>query len=150
MNKKLYRDSANSTIGGVCAGLAEYFSIDVTLIRVLFAVAFIAAGSGLVLYVVLWIVLPDKRAAINAPFQETNYEYKPNEPIDMKKQNKERGSVIGGLVLITLGLVFLADEYLPWFDFGKLWPLVLVAIGIGLLWNSFVNKKDKDSDQTNQ
>jgi phage shock protein C len=151
MSKKLYRDSANSTIGGVCAGLSEYFSVDVTLIRVLFAVAFIAAGSGLLLYIILWIVLPDKRNINASSFQETNYEYKPFEPVDMKKnKEKERGNVIGGLILITIGLIFLVDQFLPWFSFGKLWPLILVAIGIGLLWNNLAEKKDKDSTNSNE
>ncbi len=45
-------------IGGVCGGLAQYFSIDVTIIRVLFALIVIYGGSGLILYIILWIVVP--------------------------------------------------------------------------------------------
>jgi phage shock protein C len=50
-------------------------------------------------------------------------------------RNRDRGSVIGGLVLIVLGVLFLLDNY---FDirFGDLWPLILVAVGVGLLWRS--------------
>lgn len=50
-------------------------------------------------------------------------------------RNRDRGSVIGGLVLIVLGILFLLDNY---FDirFGDLWPLILVAVGVGLLWRS--------------
>ncbi len=51
-------------------------------------------------------------------------------------RRRDRGSVIGGLVLIVLGLLFLADNFLPDVRFGDFWPLILVAIGIGLLWRS--------------
>lgn len=51
-------------------------------------------------------------------------------------RKRDRGSVIGGIVLIVLGLLFLADNFLPNVRFGDFWPLILVAIGIGLLWRS--------------
>ena len=58
--KKLYRDSETGMIGGVCAGLSEYFRFDVTLLRILFAVLSLGWGSGILLYIILWVVLPDK------------------------------------------------------------------------------------------
>jgi phage shock protein PspC (stress-responsive transcriptional regulator) len=57
-NKKLMRSSTDKKLGGVCAGLAEYFEVDVTLVRVLWLLAFFCAGTGLLVYVILWIVLP--------------------------------------------------------------------------------------------
>lgn len=60
MEKKLYRDERRKVIGGVCAGLAEYFDIDIAIIRALFLLTFIFMGTGLMVYVVLWIVLPKK------------------------------------------------------------------------------------------
>jgi phage shock protein C len=45
-------------IGGVCGGLARYFGVDPSLIRLAFALAFVFGGSGLLLYLILWIVLP--------------------------------------------------------------------------------------------
>jgi phage shock protein C len=47
---------------------------------------------------------------------------------------KDQGGLVGGLVLIVLGLIFLADNLIPGFSFSDYWPLILVAIGIGLLW----------------
>ena len=58
---KLYRDTKEGKLGGVCSGLSEYFKLDVTLIRVIFAVLGIVYGSGLLLYIVLWVVLPEKQ-----------------------------------------------------------------------------------------
>ena len=56
--KRLMRSSTNKKIAGVCAGLADYFDMDPTLIRVLWLVAVLCFGTGLLAYVILWIVLP--------------------------------------------------------------------------------------------
>ncbi|HYV94100.1 MAG TPA: PspC domain-containing protein [Chitinophagales bacterium] len=58
MAKRLYK-GRDKKLFGVCSGLGEYFDIDPTLIRVLFVFAFLAVGSGLLLYVILAIVMPD-------------------------------------------------------------------------------------------
>lgn len=59
--KKLYR-SNNRMIGGVCAGLAEYFDIDVTLVRVVYAALslFSACFPGVLLYIILLIIVPNR------------------------------------------------------------------------------------------
>ena len=138
MAKQLYRDKQRASIGGVCAGLSDYFQIDVTLIRALFLVALFGFGSGVLLYIILWAVIPERSS-----YPDPNtVDYTVNDageaqPIREAKKSskKENESVIGGLILITLGIIFLADEFVPWFDFGKLWPLILVAVGAGILWN---------------
>lgn len=56
--RKLMRSSTDKKIGGVCAGLAEYFDIDTAIIRILWVVAFLCAGTGGLLYLILWIALP--------------------------------------------------------------------------------------------
>ena len=56
--KKLMRSSTNKKIAGVCAGLADYFDMDPTIIRVLWLLAVLCFGTGLLAYVILWIVLP--------------------------------------------------------------------------------------------
>jgi phage shock protein C len=56
--RKLYRSRTNRQLAGVCGGLAEYFNLDATLIRVLFVVLAVLGGSGLVIYLVLWIIVP--------------------------------------------------------------------------------------------
>ena len=57
MDKKLTR-SKNQMIGGVYAGVAEYFDWDPTLVRAAYAIMFFLGGVGLLLYLVLWIVMP--------------------------------------------------------------------------------------------
>jgi phage shock protein C len=67
MEKKLYRDEFHKKLGGVCAGLAEYFTVDVAIVRILFVLACILHGGGLLVYIVLWIALPKKPYAYFDP-----------------------------------------------------------------------------------
>ena len=57
-NDKLYLDVEDRKLCGVCSGLAAYFDIDVTLIRILFLAAFFCGGFGFWLYIIIWIVAP--------------------------------------------------------------------------------------------
>jgi len=67
--KRLMRPRANRKIAGVCAGLAEYFDLDVTLVRVLWLVItfFSALVFGTVGYIVAWIVMPEEPEYVPAP-----------------------------------------------------------------------------------
>jgi phage shock protein C len=58
--RRLYRSTTDRKIAGVCGGLAEYFDIDPTLVRVLYFVALVLPGGiGILPYIILWIVLPE-------------------------------------------------------------------------------------------
>jgi phage shock protein C len=61
--RKLYRSQTQRMIAGVCGGLAEYFNIDATLMRVLFLLLAVFGGSGIVIYIVMWIIVPDASKA---------------------------------------------------------------------------------------
>jgi phage shock protein C len=61
--RKLYRSQSQRMLAGVCGGLAEYFNLDATLIRVLFLILAVFGGSGLVIYIVMWIIVPDVNKA---------------------------------------------------------------------------------------
>lgn len=56
--RKLYRDMDEKRLGGVCSGLASYFDVDVTLVRVLMLVAFFCGSAGFWVYIILWIAVP--------------------------------------------------------------------------------------------
>ena len=53
-NRKLYRDTEDQKIGGVCSGLARYFDLDPLLVRVAFVAALVFGGGSLVAYILLW------------------------------------------------------------------------------------------------
>ena len=56
--KKLYRSRKERMIAGVCGGLAERFAIDPTWVRLLFVILFFAGGSALLVYIIMWIIVP--------------------------------------------------------------------------------------------
>ena len=64
MEKKLYRSNSDKKIAGVCAGLAKYLNIDVTLIRLIWALVVICGGAGLLAYVICALVIPEEPNAI--------------------------------------------------------------------------------------
>ena len=62
--KRLYRDENDKVLGGVCAGLANYFNMDRTIIRVIFVILIFSFGFGLIPYIILWIALPSSATSI--------------------------------------------------------------------------------------
>lgn len=142
-NKRLYRSQKNSMIAGVCGGLADYFNVDPILIRGLFVVAILAGGGGFLVYIILWIITPLEVGAFTKPFENKatmgdepiKEEFK-SENMEEQKKQKNNGSLWGGLILISLGAMFLIDRFVPHIDFGDLWPLILVVIGIILIIQS--------------
>lgn len=63
--RRLFRDTQNGSIGGVCAGLAHYFTIDIVIVRIIFAVLFFIGGFTIPLYILLWIILPEAKTSID-------------------------------------------------------------------------------------
>ncbi|GAH60048.1 unnamed protein product [marine sediment metagenome] len=58
MKKKLYRSEKDHMIAGVCGGIAEYFDVDSTLIRLLTVIFVLLGGAGVVAYIIAWIIIP--------------------------------------------------------------------------------------------
>lgn len=58
MKNKLYRSKKDCVIGGVCGGIAEYFDVDPTLVRLLAILIFFFGGSGIIAYIIGWIIIP--------------------------------------------------------------------------------------------
>jgi len=147
MERRLYKDEHRKMIGGVCAGLAEYFNIDVTLVRVLFFATLILKGGGLIVYIILWVCLPKK----NYLFADPHVDYKiPPSPFGnippqqtgdpftgFAPKGASKSGVIVGAILIVLGSFFLLDEFnfIPDWDFENIWPLILVAVGLILIFS---------------
>ena len=63
-HKRLYRDENDKILGGVCAGLANYFGIDVVIVRIIFVVLAISFGFGLIPYIILWIAVPSSATKV--------------------------------------------------------------------------------------
>ena len=144
MSKRLYRSRRDKMIGGVAGGLSDYFDIDPTLVRVLFVVALFLGGSSVLAYIILWIVVPEEPIIFPSSEQETKTNTSTEEKsgtfitpnaISVENQSQKRRVVIG-IILIVIGILFLADNFIPRIHFGDFWPLVLICIGLALLLNS--------------
>ena len=64
VHKRLYRDENDKILGGVCAGLANYFGIDVVIVRIIFVVLAISFGFGLIPYIILWVAVPSSATKV--------------------------------------------------------------------------------------
>lgn len=60
-DKRLYRDPDDRMLGGVCSGIAAYFNTDPGIIRILFLLTFFLLGFGLIVYIILWIIIPEAK-----------------------------------------------------------------------------------------
>ena len=60
MNKKLYRSETEKKIAGVCAGLAEYLNVDPTFVRLIWAIATLCGGAGILAYIMAVVIVPVK------------------------------------------------------------------------------------------
>lgn len=56
--KRLYRSGRERMLGGVCGGIGEYLGVDPTIIRILWILLSLAYGTGILLYIILWIIIP--------------------------------------------------------------------------------------------
>ena len=138
-NKRLESDLRNQAIGGVCAGLGNYFDMDPAFWRVLFFLMFFFGCSGLLIYLILWAVMPSKKTYATTDGtidQAVNLQ----ENHDPKKQN---GNMVAGLVLIGLGVLFLVGRYIPEINWHTAWPVLLIILGLVLIIpiNSKKNEK---------
>lgn len=134
-NKVLKRSRRNRVIAGVCAGLADYFNIDIALVRVLFVVAALCGSFGFWMYVILWIVVPEEI------IEGDTIDITPKDDIVEKKT--ANGAMIASLILIFIGLVALLDNFLSIAWLWKLWPVALIIIGVVILVNSQKNNSNE-------
>jgi phage shock protein PspC (stress-responsive transcriptional regulator) len=153
METRFERLRDEAILGGVAAGIARYFNIDRTLVRVLFIVSlFIGHFPAVIIYIILWVALPERRfGTLSDPILYSNPTFSTMNPYNPSNPDRSQGNLIGGVVLIILGVLFLLDR---WFniDFGDLWPLVLIAIGVWLLFKDRINPNRRnpfDTDKTN-
>lgn len=143
--KKLYRSETDRVLGGVSTGLGEYFDLDPVLFRVLFLLMFFFGGSGLIIYLILWLILPSKSSLSlkgqdtirqNAKEVKTKAEDMGQEIARFNRRNDSR--TLWGLIIILLGAYFLLKNVgiLRHIDFDYIWPLIIIFIGISIITKS--------------
>lgn len=159
MRKKLYRSQNDKMLGGVCGGIAEYFGIDPTIIRLVFVLIFFAEGAGFLAYLVGWIIIPEKNDNNIEEREEDMKKKEKDKQVEKGKNNdvnentdisqnqdeivKENSNNIKikpgsqnmwGILLIIFGGIFLVNTWFPFVFLEKMWPLLIIFIGILLLF----------------
>jgi phage shock protein PspC (stress-responsive transcriptional regulator) len=132
-SSRLYRSTTDKVIGGVCGGLGDYLSIDPVIVRILFVLLAVFGGSGILVYIILWIVIPEQVYTVGTEMntgEPVNVEEYPETEVEKKKSNN---TLIAGVLLIAVGLLILADKMIPAYNLWDFWPLILVAVGVLLI-----------------
>ena len=124
---RLMRSETDKMIAGVCGGLAEYLNTDPVLVRLAFVVLGLASGVGLVMYVLLWILLPTPSRA--QPAIRLMDDSPVDDPAALKARFSPTATV--GIVMILFGAFFLLNQM--GLVTSGFWPLVLVGAGLFLL-----------------
>lgn len=121
--RRLYRSPTQKVLGGVCGGLAEYFNIDVAIVRVLWILFTLAGGAGFLAYVLCWIIIPLK-----------------GDPATIARPHDSAGLIVG-IILLIIGVSALFSwigwsQCQWWVPFGFHWvmlPGFVIVLGFGLL-----------------
>lgn len=130
--KRLVRLPERGVVSGVAAGFADYFNLDVTVMRLIFiAITFASSGFGLVAYLVLWVVMP-------VDGDTTKKSISPSEASEgaSGKLNSVQFRYYAGLGIIGLGLWMLLATMIPGFfslQMKMIWPIALIVFGIWLI-----------------
>lgn len=140
--KKLSRSSTDSVIAGVAGGLGDYFTIDSTLIRLVFIFITLFGGSGIFIYLILWLVIPgagskgdinEETIKINANEIRHKAEYWVDEVKDHSPKLQSRLNF--GWVMVGFGVIFLLSNFgvFRFFRWDTWWPVLIIGLGLILL-----------------
>ncbi len=158
---RLYRSQKEKIIGGVCGGLADYFSVDPVIIRLIFVLLFFFHGIGLIAYIIMLIIVPKED---DVTFKAKNFESQEEPEIvdaeiiddeDEKKEDdnfssaennyadktknekpareKYDGKSILGISLVLIGGIILLERIFPVITFKLIVPIVLIGAGLYFL-----------------
>ena len=132
-SNRLYRSNTDKVIGGVSGGLADYLGIDVVIVRVLFVLLVLFGGSGVLVYIILWIAIPEQKKSYKVLEDKSGVEIiTDSEPVSTT--NKQSNTALGaGIVLIIVGLLFLADRLVPFYNLIDFWPIILIVVGVMII-----------------
>ncbi len=143
-DNKLHRSSNNSMLFGVAGGLAEYFDIEPTVVRVAWALlAFASVGMALIAYFVLAFIMPKEESDSTDPWQiiRENLDDFTHGAANIGLISRRRSLL--AVLLIGIGVVLLLSNLgvLWWWKWEVLWPLVLVGIGVVILVGRFMRRE---------
>ncbi len=138
MTKRLTRDTQRGVFGGVAAGFAEYLDVDPVLVRLGFVLLAFVHGIGVLFYLACWVVVPRRDRVVAG--DATAPPSPPSPPLVASPDAAAAQLAVGSILVIAGGLLLAHNlDWLRWpwwMRFETLWPLLLVALGLGLVAKS--------------
>ncbi|MFN0072770.1 MAG: PspC domain-containing protein [Chloroflexota bacterium] len=149
--RRLYRKREGKMVAGVAAGLADYFDVDPTLVRLVFVIAALINGIGIFVYIIMSFIVPELTSVTHdeepmdeeATAMNETPRIEPGAPLqtsvtdtgEHRWRRREQRHTWAGLILIALGALFLAQNLglLWWWNWRVFWPMVLICVGALLL-----------------
>ncbi len=131
--RRLYRSRRDRIVAGVAGGLGEYFGIDPILFRAAF-VLLSFSGLGVIVYIFLWLITPEEGEEAKN-FEEQVRRTAQGIGDELRAGWEQRGRSQAGLWLVLIGILLLLANLglFAWGLIGKLWPLILILIGVSIL-----------------
>lgn len=163
--KKLHRSRSTKVLGGVAAGFAEYFSTDITVMRLLFALVAVTIPSSILAYILAWLIIPENSLETPAAPRETTTPRvgdtnlpptaeellgdkggpapAPQAPQAARPVEPERNRQLFGYILIVVGVIVLTRRFVPSFLWrlptqivGQAWPVLIILAGAALIFGA--------------
>jgi phage shock protein PspC (stress-responsive transcriptional regulator) len=135
---RLVRLESDRMVGGVASGIAQYLAVDPILIRMFFLILLFGAGSGFMIYLILWIILPSESSV-----KSTSKDVVDENIADVKNQAQkivsnvdtehDTGRIIIGALIIFFGIMAMLRMFGVNIDFSWMWPWAIIAIGIVII-----------------
>ncbi len=140
---RLFRSEENRVIAGICGGLGDFFQVDATVIRLIFIVITVFGGGGILLYLILWLIIPSQGSSSEITRQniEKGVDEIKNKAREFTKEMKiNHGNLSSkqllGAVILSIGVLLLLDNF-GIVNIFRLWKyvpaLAIIYFGIMIL-----------------
>lgn len=154
MAQKLYRSKSDCMVAGVASGIARYFGLDPTLVRLIWLVSIPFGGYSVFLYLVAWVIVPPEPEGIaSSTFEKGEHirqrvvetakdvearlkgSMENHDSVDRPRSEKEQRQLLGW-ILVGLGLLFLSRNLFAWFSLQHFWPILLIVAGAVIVFQA--------------
>ncbi|AKG91993.1 phage shock protein C {PspC} family protein [Geoglobus ahangari] len=125
--EKLFRSRSDRVIAGVCGGLARYFGVDATLIRLIFVVGALLKGVTILIYIILALIIPEEP-------EDGEEEERP--AVEPEGGGETRRKLLAYLLILFGAFVFMEDLFPFWLSDEQIFAAILILIGIWILKGS--------------
>jgi len=127
--RRLVRVTQGRWLGGVCAGLGRYFDVNPLVYRIAFAALAFAGGTGLLLYLAVWLVMPSETSDDSIA-------------VEALREHRDRPWLLLGVGLLSFGAILALSEARFWPGPGNVW-LAAVLVGAAIVWWHVGNRADR-------